>query len=168
MNLKWCKCLPEKLVYQQFDSPVGELFLLASSDKLYAVLWESTVKQNLADSYILDNNNLLLKATIQQLNQYFHKERRQFDLPLSAQGTEFQQQAWKELSTIPYGQTISYGEQARRLGDKNKARAVGLANGCNPLSIVVPCHRVIGANGSLTGFGGGLQNKAFLLSLEAS
>ena len=89
-----------------------------------------------------------------------------FDIPLCGHGTPFQKQVWKELSKIPYGQTISYGEQAKRLGDKNKARAVGLANGCNPISIIVPCHRVIGCKGHLTGFAGGLESKKYLIDLE--
>ena len=87
-------------------------------------------------------------------------------MPLSPQGTPFQIQAWQQLSAIPYAETISYGEQAKRLGDKNKSRAVGMANGCNPISIIIPCHRVIGSNGKLVGFAGGLDKKSYLLNLE--
>jgi methylated-DNA-[protein]-cysteine S-methyltransferase len=101
-----------------------------------------------------------------QLTEYFAGERRQFDLELAPAGTEFQQRVWAELQRIPYGETVSYGDIARRLGRPGASRAVGLANGSNPLPIVVPCHRVIGADGSLTGYGGGLEAKARLLELE--
>ncbi|MDR3671218.1 MAG: methylated-DNA--[protein]-cysteine S-methyltransferase [Holophaga sp.] len=101
-----------------------------------------------------------------QLEEYFRGERRAFDLPLALRGTPFQLRVWAELQRIPYGATISYGELARRLGDPNLTRAVGAANGANPVSIIVPCHRVIGADGSLTGYGGGLENKRALLALE--
>ena len=108
----------------------------------------------------------VVAETVRQLDQYFEGERTDFDLPLDPQGSPFQQQAWLALRTIPYGETVSYGEQARRLGDPNKARAVGAANGRNPISIVVPCHRVIGTSGKLVGFGGGLDAKAWLLAHE--
>jgi len=103
-----------------------------------------------------------------QLTAYFEGNLSDFDLPLSMQGTPFQQRVWDELTRIPYGTTISYGELARRIGNANASRAVGLANGRNPISIIVPCHRVIGANGTLTGYGGGLPRKAALLYFEAS
>jgi methylated-DNA-[protein]-cysteine S-methyltransferase len=103
---------------------------------------------------------------VRQLQEYFAGNRRDFDLPLDPVGTEFQQQVWHVLRTIPYGETISYGEQARRLGDVNKSRAVGAANGRNPISIIVPCHRVVGSTGKLTGFAGGLDTKAWLLQHE--
>ena len=110
----------------------------------------------------------MLDEAVRQLDEYFAGERLEFDLPLEPNGTPFQRQAWTALRTIPYGETISYGEQARRLGDRNKSRAVGAANGKNPIPIVVPCHRVIGANGHLTGFGGGLDVKAWLLAARAA
>ncbi|MCP4494344.1 MAG: methylated-DNA--[protein]-cysteine S-methyltransferase [Gammaproteobacteria bacterium] len=100
------------------------------------------------------------------LTMPFSGKRKVFDLPLVINGTHFQTQAWQQLLKIPYGQTITYGEQAKRMGDKNKARAVGMANGYNPISIVIPCHRVIGSNGKLVGFGGGIERKALLLQLE--
>jgi methylated-DNA-[protein]-cysteine S-methyltransferase len=103
-----------------------------------------------------------------QLTAYFHGELKAFDLPLRLCGTEFQQRVWEELRRIPYGSTISYGELAQRVGNPNASRAVGLANGRNPISIVVPCHRVIGANGKLTGYSGGVARKEALLALEAS
>ena len=101
-----------------------------------------------------------------QLAEYFDGDRTEFDVSLDAVGTDFQQAAWDALRTIPYGTTVSYGEQAQRMGDRRKARAVGAANGRNPISIVVPCHRVIGANGALTGFAGGTDTKAWLLAHE--
>jgi methylated-DNA-[protein]-cysteine S-methyltransferase len=102
----------------------------------------------------------------QQLREYFAGTRRQFDLVLAPQGTTFQQTVWRALQDIPYGETTSYGELARRIGDVKATRAVGLANGANPIAIVIPCHRVIGAGGALTGFGGGLPTKRALLDLE--
>jgi O-6-methylguanine DNA methyltransferase len=107
-----------------------------------------------------------LPETRRQLQEYFDGTRTTFDVPLAAQGTEFQQRVWKALCDIPWGETISYGELARRIGDPGASRAVGMANGRNPVSIIVPCHRVIGANGKLTGYGGGMERKAFLIQHE--
>jgi methylated-DNA-[protein]-cysteine S-methyltransferase len=107
-----------------------------------------------------------LKEPVRQLRAYFAGELKDFDLPLAPKGTEFQQNVWAELCKIPYGETISYGELARRIGNPNASRAVGLANGSNPIPVVIPCHRVIGANGKLTGYGGGLPIKERLLALE--
>lgn len=138
-------------------SPVGELTLVASPRGLRAVLWPNDrpgrvqdVEPNGADPAADE----VLAAAMQQLNEYFAGSRREFDLPLDPVGTEFQQEAWQVLRTIPYGRTITYGEQAQRLGGIEKSRAVGAANGRNPISIVVPCHRVVGSTGSLTGFAG--------------
>jgi len=103
-----------------------------------------------------------------QLNEYFNRQRKEFDFPLEILGTDFQKEVWDELIKIPYGETISYGELANRMGDKNLMRAVAAANGANPIPIVIPCHRVIGADGSLTGYGGGLDVKQKLLELEGS
>ena len=107
------------------------------------------------------------EKVIRQLEEYFAGEREEFDVELSPVGTPFQLMVWEELKRIPYGETISYGELARRIGKPDASRAVGLANGRNPISIIVPCHRVIGANGKLTGYGGGLGNKAILLAIES-
>jgi methylated-DNA-[protein]-cysteine S-methyltransferase len=107
-----------------------------------------------------------LAATVVQLNEYFNGGRREFDLPLYFEGTTFQRRVWQELTEIPYGETWSYGQLARRIGKPSASRAVGLANGRNPISILVPCHRVIGADGSLTGYGGGLERKRWLLAHE--
>jgi methylated-DNA-[protein]-cysteine S-methyltransferase len=145
-----------------FPSPIGPLTLHARDGALTAVWME-------------DDRDLperpghappLTEARI-QLDAYFAGDLRVFDLPLAPEGTEFQLRVWNELRKIPYGETISYGELARRVGDPTAARAVGLANGRNPLPVIVPCHRVIGADGSLTGFGGGLDRKRRLLELEA-
>ena len=110
----------------------------------------------------------ILRAATTQLEEYFRGLRTTFDLPLAPTGTPFQRAAWEVLRTIPFGQTMTYGEQARRLGGANKARAVGAANGRNPLPIIIPCHRVIGADGSLTGFSAGVERKAWLLRHEAA
>lgn len=151
------------------DSPVGPLTLIASEKGLRAVLWlddrESRVKLGPIDGGDVDPNGILTAAA-DQLGEYFAGDRIDFDLPLDPAGSDFQHAAWAALRSIPFGETVSYGEQARRMGDTRKARAVGAANGRNPISIVVPCHRVVGANGSLTGFAGGIENKAWLLDHE--
>jgi methylated-DNA-[protein]-cysteine S-methyltransferase len=169
-RIKHLDKIAENMVYDIMLSPVGELCIFVSAQRIHRVLWESEMKS--PDGKILlkkhkrDPQNSILKNTVKQLKEYFAGKRQQFELPISFQGTDFQIQAWQALCDIPYGETISYGEQAQRLGDKNKARAVGLANGMNPISIIVPCHRVIGSNGKLTGFGGGLSCKAWLLEHE--
>ena len=162
--------LPTETVYDIRNSPVGLLLILASSKGIHSILWEheadtSECKSKL-QQYQQNSNQEIIVKTKQQLKEYFSGERKVFDIPFCLNGTPFQLKVWQELYKIPYGQTMSYGEQAARLGDKNKARAVGLANGLNPISIIIPCHRVIGSNGSLTGFGGGLKSKELLLNLE--
>jgi methylated-DNA-[protein]-cysteine S-methyltransferase len=150
-------------------SPVGELRLIASERGLRAILWGAEDAARVAsvnEADLVEGRTAILDQTVAQLEEYFAGTRREFDLPLDPLGTPFQQSAWMVLRSIPYGRTMSYGEQARRLGDPNKARAVGAANGKNPLSIVVPCHRVIGSTGHLTGFGGGLEAKSWLLDHE--
>ena len=140
---------------------------MSSAAGLRAILWEDEEGRVLIESDLReDPSDPILSAARLQLEEYFRAERTEFDLPLDPMGTPFQLSVWQVLRTIPYGETITYGEQARRLGDPNKARAAGAANGKNPLSIVVPCHRVIGANGSLTGFAGGLGAKDWLLRHE--
>lgn len=151
---------PNFFYYDVMPSPVGPLTLIASPAGLHAILWER------ASDLLHAPHDPTIRETKKQLLAYFQGKRTTFDLPLIIEGTPFQKQVWHELRQIPYGTTISYGEQARRLGDKNKARAVGVANGRNPLSIVIPCHRVIGHSGHLVGFGGGLEKKASLLSIE--
>ncbi len=155
------------------DTPVGRLTVVAGPGGLRAVLWPEDDPARVvldADVEVLDPTALpaddLLRRARQQLEEYLAGERTEFDLPLDPVGTPFQQRAWAVLRTIPYGTTISYGEQARQLGAPTAARAVGAANGRNPLSVVVPCHRVTGADGRLTGFAGGLDAKAWLLDHE--
>ncbi len=148
--------------FAEMSTPVGTLKIIVSEEGLYAILWEHEFFEHISCS----RNHPIIVETMRQLDEYFRGTRIGFDLPLAPKGTSFQMQVWQELQKIPYGQTISYGEQAARVGDKKKARAVGMANGQNPISIVIPCHRVIGSNGHLTGFGGGLDNKAWLLKHE--
>ena len=144
------------------DSPIGPLGLIASDAGLRAVLFGGRGIRP-------EGRSPVLAETARQLDAYFAGELVAFDLPLELEGTEFQRSCWLALASIPYGQTVSYGEQARRLGLGNDAaRAVGAANGQNPLPIVLPCHRVIGADGSLVGFGGGLHVKRYLLEHEGA
>jgi methylated-DNA-[protein]-cysteine S-methyltransferase len=155
------------------DSPVGVLTIVASDRGLRAILWPtdtgdpgSVGGRVSIGAPTNDPEHPVIAATIDQLDEYFAGRRTDFDLPLDPVGTPFQQSAWTVLRTIPYAETISYGEQADRLGDRRKARAVGAANGRNPISIVVPCHRVVGTSGSLTGFAAGVETKAWLLDHE--
>ena len=144
------------------ESPIGPLGLVASEVALQHVLFD-------ARRIRPEGRSSVLTDAARQLDAYFAGDLVAFDLPLELHGTEFQRRCWLALATIPYGQTVSYGEQARRLGlGSDAARAVGAANGQNPLPLVLPCHRVIGANGSLTGFGGGLDVKRFLLEHEGA
>jgi methylated-DNA-[protein]-cysteine S-methyltransferase len=151
------------------DSPVGPLTLIASDRGLRAVLWHAEKASRVPLGEVIedhDDPNGVLAAAVAQLEEYFSGLRNEFDLALDPVGTDFQQSAWTALRTIPFGETVSYGEQARRMGDVRKARAVGAANGRNPISIIVPCHRVVGSDGSLTGFAGGIETKAWLLDHE--
>ncbi len=150
-------------------TPVGVLTLVASEHGLAGILWEneSRVLARLQPSQE-DNQHPILIETERQLNDYFSGQRQAFDLPLDFNGTEFQKKVWAALLTIPFGETRSYAEIARQIGHPKAVRAVGAANGQNPISIVAPCHRVIGASGKLTGFAGGLQTKAFLLNVESA
>jgi len=162
----------EPLSTTTMDTPVGTLTLLASERGLRAVMWHGDHPERVPaippDTPASATADAILATAVRQLGEYFAGERRTFDVALDPVGTAFQQEAWMVLRGIPYGETISYGEQARRLGDVRKSRAVGAANGRNPLSIIVPCHRVVGSNGTLTGFAGGLENKAWLLQHEQS
>lgn len=149
------------------DSPVGRLKLIANDEGLAAVLWEDDDPARIRVRIYTENNaHPVLLETERQLQEYFNGERNVFSLPLDPVGTEFQKEVWQALSTIPYGETRTYGDIARQLGDIKAVRAVGAANGKNPISIIVPCHRVIGVSGNLTGFAGGLEAKAWLLSRE--
>ena len=141
------------------DSPVGPLTLIEREGALVRLAFGAHGPSELPTP-------LLARAT-EQLNEYFMGTRHGFDLPLAPIGTPFQLACWRALAEIPYGETRSYGQQADRIGKPDRARAVGAANGANPIAIILPCHRVIGADGSLTGFGGGLETKRRLLDLEA-
>ncbi|WP_275553955.1 methylated-DNA--[protein]-cysteine S-methyltransferase [Mixta sp. Marseille-Q2659] len=147
-------------------SPVGELTLFASERGLAAVLWPNELRRIRLTPVEEDPQHPLLLETERQLNAYFAGELREFTVPLDFSGTEFQKKVWLALTAIPYGETRSYAEIAREIGHPGAVRAVGAANGRNPISIIAPCHRVIGSNGKLTGFAGGLEAKAFLLAVE--
>ncbi|QEE30419.1 methylated-DNA--[protein]-cysteine S-methyltransferase [Terriglobus albidus] len=155
------------LVYKFVESPVGALKLVASDKGLAAILWENDSPRRVPLTGLVegDRHPILLKAE-RQLEEYFGGSRRAFDLPLDMRGTTFQKDVWEALLAIPYGETRSYGQLAKQLGRPSASRAVGAANGRNPISIVVPCHRVIGSSGKLTGFAGGLDVKARLLDME--
>ena len=148
-------------------SPIGTLTLVASDVGLRAMLFEIEHSGRHQFETVLSMTDPTLVVARRQLEEYFAKERTEFDLPLDPIGTEFQVMCWLALAQIPYGHTVSYGEQAAMVGRPTAVRAVGGANGRNPLAIVLPCHRVIGADGSLTGFGGGMDAKRFLLGLES-
>jgi methylated-DNA-[protein]-cysteine S-methyltransferase len=147
------------------ESPTGRLLLAADDAGLRQLLFEDGRDPAQPDPLWREDVGPL-RETIRQLRAWFAGELRDFDLPLAPQGPAFHQRVWRELCNIPYGETISYGELARRIGSPNASRAVGRANGANPIAIVIPCHRVIGSNGKLTGYGGGLPRKEFLLGLE--
>lgn len=155
----------ENIFYTRIDSPVGRLLLTGNAEGLQRLNFDRGKKaERLEDNW--KESIEAFKEVIRQLRAYFAGELKRFTIPLKMRGTEFQMSVWRGLLEIPYGETISYGELAKRLGNPNAMRAVGLANGSNPIAIIVPCHRVIGSNGKLTGFGGGLENKEKLLSLE--
>ena len=157
------------LSYKLMDSPVGKLKLVASEKGLVAVLWQNDSLERVPLTELTeDPKQKVLVETERQLNEYFAGKRREFSLPLDMRGTRFQKNVWDALLAIPFGETRSYGELAKKLGNPTASRAVGAANGRNPISIVVPCHRVIGASGKLTGFAGGLDVKARLLELEST
>ncbi len=151
--------------YTTFQSDMGKIVLQANENGLLGVWFETQTTQpdNLGD---YTDTNCVLNTAVQQLQEYFAGGRKTFSVPIAAQGTRFQQQVWHALTTIPYGETWSYQELANAIGNPKAVRAVGTANGKNPLSVIVPCHRVIGKNGTLTGYAGGVERKAQLLKLE--
>ncbi len=155
-----------KLFYSCLESPLGELLLTGDTQFLCGVYIRNQKHTPLIVGDWTRKDDVFEDVII-QLNEYFSGERIQFDVPTAAVGTEFQKRVWKGLCQIPYGKTCGYGELARDLGNPNASRAVGMANGRNPISIIVPCHRVIGANGALTGYGGGLTAKKWLLDHES-
>jgi methylated-DNA-[protein]-cysteine S-methyltransferase len=152
--------------YCHCSSPIGEL-LLTSSDGMLTGLYTALHRGGPAPKPEWRRDDAALRLARNQLNAFFAGELQSFDLPLQMKGTPFQKQVWQGLLTIPFGTTISYAELARRIGRPGASRAVGAANGRNPIGIIVPCHRVIGANGTLTGYGGGLDRKEWLLAHEA-
>ena len=155
------------LSYKFVHSPIGKLKLVASEQGLVAILWEkdNPARVRLRDLVEDGSHPILLQAEA-ELKEYFAGERNRFMIPLDMRGTAFQKEVWKALAAIPFGETRTYGELASQLGNVNASRAVGAANGRNPIAIIVPCHRVIGSTGKLTGFAGGLEAKAHLLNLE--
>jgi len=161
--------LTKRHVYKHVNSPVGTLTLVATDDGLAAILWEHErphrVRVNLEAE---DRRHPVLVETERQLAEYFAGRRKRFALKLDVSGTPFQRKVWNALLTIPFGETRSYAQIAKQIGHPSAVRAVGAANGRNPLSIVAPCHRVIGSTGALTGFAAGLEVKARLLALEGA
>jgi methylated-DNA-[protein]-cysteine S-methyltransferase len=150
------------------NTPVGTLHLAATDDALLALVWRRrSTPQIPFDAGTERPDHPILRETERQLGDYFAGRRRAFELPLEFRGTDFQKRAWEALLTIPFGETRSYSDMARAIGCPTAVRAVGAANGRNPISIIAPCHRVIGADGALTGFGGGIEAKAWLLAHEA-
>ncbi len=157
----------ETRYWHEIDTPIGTVLLAGDGERLTRIHFQSGPRPLRPRPQWIATARPFAHA-VAQLNAYFAGWRTGFDLPLAPAGTEFQRRVWRALGGIAYGETISYGELARRVGNPRASRAVGLANGANPLPIVVPCHRVIGANGTLTGFGGGLPIKRALLALEGA
>ena len=155
------------LIYRFMDSPVGQLKLIARGHMLVAILWENDRPNRIhLGPMTHDLNSEILQRTEQQLNEYFAGTRTSFELNLYFSGTDFQKKVWQALLTIPFGETRTYSQIAHQIGSPAAVRAVGAANGKNPISIIAPCHRVIGMSGELTGFAGGLAAKELLLRLE--
>jgi methylated-DNA-[protein]-cysteine S-methyltransferase len=157
------------MVHKRFNSPVGRLTLVATDQGLAAILWENDRPHRVGlDIGPADDSHPVLLETERQLNEYFAGQRKVFAVKLDVAGTAFQRKVWNALLTIPFGETRSYGQIARQIGNPRAVRAVGAANGRNPVSIIAPCHRVIGSTGKLTGFAAGLDVKARLLELEGA
>lgn len=156
-----------QLYFMEMASPVGQLRLVSNDTYLVAVLWENENPNRVRLAELIENKqHSILLETQKQLQEYFAGKRQQFNLPLDFEGTEFQQKVWQALLNIPFGETRSYKDIAEQIGNVKAVRAVGAANGKNPISIIAPCHRVVGANGKLVGFAGGLENKDLLLKIE--
>jgi methylated-DNA-[protein]-cysteine S-methyltransferase len=153
--------------YCYLDTPIGTLLIAGDDDAVHQIRFPKNGNPAPPGPGWRESARGPLAEAVRQLREYFAGRRTEFDLPLAPEGTEFQRTVWLRLQEIPYGETISYGELAKRVGNPKASRAVGAANGQNPIPIVIPCHRVIGSNGKLTGFGGGLPTKQHLLQLEA-
>ena len=166
--------MEENIIRGTYDSPCGQLVLCSYNGKLYICDWAvsknaESLQRRLGKTLkaeIVDGTSPVITLAKKQLKEYFSRQRRSFSVPYKLIGTDFQRMVWSSLANIHYGRTISYGEQARRLGMPRSARVVANANGANPLCILLPCHRVVGSDKSLTGYGGGLDVKRFLLDLE--
>jgi methylated-DNA-[protein]-cysteine S-methyltransferase len=154
------------VIYTTTDSPIGELLLHGEGETLHG-LYMQDGRKPVAPAPDWERDDGAFAGAREQLSEYFAGGRVDFDVPIELHGSGFQLRVWEALRQIPYGQTISYGELARRIGIPSAVRAVGSTNGLNPIAVIVPCHRVIGANGKLTGYAGGLENKRLLLDLEA-
>jgi methylated-DNA-[protein]-cysteine S-methyltransferase len=155
-----------ELLYTQMDSPIGDLLLVGDGEALYRLDMQQGRRPTAIDSRWQRRDEAFADVR-GQLTEYFEGRRRSFHVPLALGGNSFELRVWEALLEIPYGETVSYGEIARRMGRPDAPRAVGLANGRNPIAVIVPCHRVIGAAGALVGYGGGLERKRLLLDLEA-
>jgi methylated-DNA-[protein]-cysteine S-methyltransferase len=153
--------------YQYLETPIGKLLIAGDGESVRIIAFPRNGRPRDPQPGWIEGSTGTIEETVRQLREYFAGRRKEFELPLAPEGTKFQKSVWRELQDIPYGRTISYGELARRIGNPKASRAVGAANGANPIPIVIPCHRVIGANGKLTGFGGGLPVKEKLLDLES-
>jgi methylated-DNA-[protein]-cysteine S-methyltransferase len=153
--------------WTMIDSPLGPLLLTADGKGISGLIMDADIDERMAGSAGWIEDPAHFEEARRQLEEYFAGQRTEFDLPLSAAGTPFQREVWAALQTIPYGEVRSYSEIAAQIGRPGASRAVGLANGRNPIAVIVPCHRVIGASGALTGYGGGLPRKRLLLDLEA-
>ncbi len=163
-NFTLMESIMSNLFFQQYPSPFGTIYIYANDKAIKAVVFNEWGHRLAGD--VNNKSTVLIEKCHQQLVEYFAGARKTFNLPLAPEGTEFQKSVWQILSQIPYGESWNYGQLAEAIGNKNASRAVGAANGKNPISIIIPCHRVIGANGSLTGYAGGLAAKTWLLQHE--
>jgi methylated-DNA-[protein]-cysteine S-methyltransferase len=153
--------------YARYESPLGPVIAIADAEGIISIDFiKAKYAKRIERDWVEDATDPVLGRCFDQLREYFAGKRREFDLPLSPHGTPFQERVWQEIARVPYGETISYGELARRAGAPGQARAAGAATGRNPVAVVVPCHRIVGADGSLTGYAGGLERKQGLLELE--
>ena len=156
----------QEIFVEQFQSPVGALQISTSSDKLISVLFIEAKTKPIIAGEITTNNPTIMQHTILQLQEYFEGKRKTFDVAIEMIGTDFQQNVWQELLKIPFGKTITYAEQSKRMKNEKAIRAIASTNGKNQINIIIPCHRVIGSDGSLTGYGGDLWVKKWLLQHE--
>jgi methylated-DNA-[protein]-cysteine S-methyltransferase len=154
-------------VFDYYDSPLGRMMLVANDEGLAGVYFVGQKHYRRANGMARSDSNESLQKAKRQLKEYFSGKRKTFDLPLAPEGSDFQRAVWKTIARVPFGETISYAELARRAGHPGSARAAGAATGRNPIGIIVPCHRIVGADGTLTGYAGGLEKKKKLLALEA-